>query len=359
MSITKIGQNLWQIKVSVRVPGKAEPAKAQERFCGTKKEAEYRQSDIVRQFKEGGSLAYSEDIRTFKDAIDLYVVKIRAEDRLSKHHKAKIDRICADFGHLPLESVVDHFEAWCKHRIHTPKPNGKKRAPSTLNRPVEIVRAVFNHLVALEKMPKNPITKIRFPKFKEKPRDRYLTREERLRLLNAIRKRRPQMLPLIQYMMLVPCRISELTAAKREQYNPFTNTIYIPDSKAKIPINKPVPEEMAEYFRSIPEECLWLFYWTDERGKYHPFRSIQNAWYDCLKIAGIKNLRVHDLRHISATDLYEAGNPERMIMDIAGWKTAMLSNYRHKDSLRSAQQIVFKRPAEPTAIVGECIGRVV
>jgi hypothetical protein len=28
-----------------------------------------------------------------------------------------------------------------------------------------------------------------------------------------------------------------------------------------------------------------------------------------------------------------------MIMDIAGWKTPMLSNYRHKDTLKSAQAI--------------------
>jgi len=52
------------------------------------------------------------------------------------------------------------------------------------------------------------------------------------------------------------------------------------------------------------------------------------------------NARIHDLRHISATDLYEAGIPERVIMDCAGWKTPMLSQYRHKDSLKSAKAIM-------------------
>jgi len=170
--------------------------------------------------------------------------------------------------------------------------------------------------------------------------------------LEAVQSRRPEMLPLIRFMLLVPCRISELTTAKREQYNPFTNTIYIPDSKAGIPINKPVPEEMTGYFRSIPPDCPWLFYWTDKSGKYHPFASIRRAWMDSLKLAGLSNFRVHDLRHISATDLYEIGNPERRIMDIAGWKTPMLSKYRHKDSLRSAQRIVFKYASEESNVGG-------
>jgi hypothetical protein len=55
----------------------------------------------------------------------------------------------------------------------------------------------------------------------------------------------------------------------------------------------------------------------------------------------------------TATDLYANGNPERVIMDIAGSKTPMLSTHRHKDSLKSAQIIKFssvpvKSDVEPT-----------
>jgi len=349
MSIRKIGTNLWQIKVSVRVPGKIEPLKKQERFRGTRTEAERRQVDVIERFREGGSLAYTPIISTFSEAVDLYLTKLAAEDRLSPGWKRKIESIIKQFGHLPLEAVSDHLAAWRRSRADA-LHRGKKPSASTLNRPVEIVRAVFNHLLALEYVPRNPITKIRFPKYREKPRDRYLTQEERMRLMNAIRIRRPEMMPLIQYMMLVPCRVGELLKARREQYNMFTNTIYIPDSKAKIPINKPVPDEMTEYFRSIPDDCPWLFYWKDWRGNYRPFLCIKRAWRESLKIAGFTNVRVHDLRHISATDLYEAGNPERMINDVAGWKTNMLSNYWHRDSLRSTQAMEFKRAAAPPVV---------
>jgi len=340
--IKREGQNIWLIKVSVRVPGRTNPIKKQELFYGTKTEAECRQAEIIRQLKDCGSLTYlPKNARTFGEAVDLYLAKIRAQGKLSTGYNCKVVRLRREFGHLPVNKMPEYFEAWMKHLTRTPMRSGKMPSPATINRPVEIVRAVYNHLVAMEEMERNPITALRFPKRKEKPRDRYLTAEERARLVQAVYRRRPQMLPLIQYMLLVPCRVSELTTAKREQYNPFTNTVYIPDSKADIPINKPVPEGMTEYFRSIPPDCPWLFYWTDAQGKYRRFAAIRNSWLDCLRIAGLSNFRIHDLRHIASTDLYEMGNPERNIMDIAGWKTPMLSKYRHKDSLRSAQRMVF------------------
>jgi integrase len=78
--------------------------------------------------------------------------------------------------------------------------------------------------------------------------------------------------------------------------------------------------------------------------------SIYSAWAFCLKQTNTPNFHVHDLRHIAASDLYEAGNAERMIMDVAGWKTPMLSTYRHKDSFRSAQAIQFQKPIKTESI---------
>jgi integrase len=127
---------------------------------------------------------------------------------------------------------------------------------------------------------------------------------------------------------------------RREAYNAFTNTIYVPESKAGIPIYKPVPEELKEYFQGVPAACPWLFYRQDKDG-FHPLGDFRKAWHSCLKAAKLQNVRVHDLRHVAASDLCAAGNSERAIMDIAGWKTPMLSTYWHKNSLRSAQTIKF------------------
>jgi integrase len=140
---------------------------------------------------------------------------------------------------------------------------------------------------------------------------------------------------------------SELTQLTRDAYNAFTNTVYIPDSKAGIPIHKPVPEEMKDYFlHGIPAGCPWLFWRQDKDGQYKPLGDFKKSFKTCVKAAGLVDVRVHDLRHVAASDLCAMGNSERAIMDIAGWKTPMLSTYWHKDSLRSAKTILFRGRCE-------------
>jgi len=342
MSVKKVGINKWRIVVSVRVKGKPYPVVRKETFTGTKTEAECRKADIVRELKSGGSLTqHNSSIRTFRDAVKIYAEKLRMEGKLSPSHERKIIRIEKDLGHIRVEAFAEYFESYRRHLINTPTVGGKKRRPATINRPTEIVRAVFNHLVALERVLKNPITKIRFPKIKEESRKRYLTQGERLALFNAIEQHRPHILPIIAFMIMVPCRVSELTTAKRLQYCHFDRTIFIPTSKADISIVKPIPPPLYGYFDSLPEGCGWLFYRVDEAGKYHPI-FLRKAWLFCLKIAGIADFRIHDLRHMAVTDMLKAGNLREFVALVAGWKsTDMINNYFDQDQRQAASGVTF------------------
>jgi len=344
MSIKKVGPSKWLVRVTMLDETKGYPVCKQETINGNQADAKAREVELLREQK-GRSLTTVKSINTFSDAIDLYVARLDRLNRISRSHRTLVEKIRKDFGDLPIRTVPDRFSEWLNYFVTTPgEKTGRMRSAASINRHVSVVKAIFSILTAQEFIEKNPITALRFPKYKEEARDRYLNDEERARLLSAVEEHKPYLLPIVMFMLFVPCRVSELTNAKREQYNRFTGTIYIPDSKAGIPIHKPVPEEMRDYFNSVPQDCPWLFYWIDEQSKYRQLLSIRKPWQSCLKKAGLNNLRVHDLRHISATDLYEAGNPEREIMDIAGWRTPMLSHYRHKNSLRSAQKIIFKRP---------------
>lgn len=339
MALTKIGPNKWRVTASVWDKNKGYPVSKQVTITGTRAEAAIVEGDILKELKARSlTSAYAS---TFGEAVDLYVNNLRLRGTLAKKHEMNIAHIRDELGHIRLEAFADQFDVWYKHLVSTPGRYGKPRAGATVNRYTAVVRAVFSRLVDLEIIDKNPITPIRYPKMKEKARDRYLSQEERLRLLSAIAEHRPYILPIVQFMMAVPCRVSELVSAKREQFNPFTRTIFIPDTKADIPVHKPVPDDMMDYFQNIPEGCPWLFY--EETGvrkvQYRPLTHLRYAWRYCLKKAGIEDVHVHDLRHISATDLYAAGIPERVIMDVAGWKSQMLSRYRHADSLKSAQSI--------------------
>jgi integrase len=281
------------------------------------------------------------------------VLTIYREKRntLSPSDISRCKQLTRELGNVPLNKFADAFDVYIRVLRNTPTIK-TKRLPSnaSVNRFVEIVMAAFNLCLALKVVKENPISKFRFPKLKEKPRDRYLSIEERQRLFNAIEKHAPYILPFVRYSLLVPTRKNELTHLTRDAYNSFTNTLYIPDSKAGIPIHKPVPEEMKDYFlNGIPPGCPWIF-WRQriKDKKYLPLGDFRKAFLKCVNKAGLVNVRIHDFRHVAATDLCMVGNSERAIMDIAGWKTPMLSTYWHKDSLRSAQTIRFYPKCENT-----------
>jgi integrase len=349
--IKKIGANLWQIKLSIRVAGKDYPVSKQERFTGTKLEAEARKSELIKAIRDTGS-AKSSLISTFGEALQIYAHKKGKE---SPPDLSRIAKLNADLGQVPIEDFTDKFERYLEVIRITHTCRGKLPSSATINRIIEIAKAVFNLLVALGYVEKNPITNQRFPKTKQKPRDRYLEPDERLRLLNAIQTHRPYLLPFIEFNLAVPCRKGELINLKREAYSAFTNTIYVPDSKTGEPIHKPVPDATRRYIQSIPAACPWLFYRQEKDGSFHPLGDFRRAWRYCLKKAGVMHATIHDLRHVAATDLYANGNSERMIMDIAGWKTTMLSTYRHKNSLRSAQDIRFSPPPSENASSGPLV----
>ncbi len=335
MALIKNGPNQWRISVSVRVPGKKYPVSKTETFTGSKFEAEARRAEIFNALKNGAPCSLKAPLIQFKHLLEKYHDK---KAPFSKSHEILYRIAYRELGEISLSFFPEQFEAYLKNLRDSVTVHGKKRKAASYNRIISVVKAAFRLAKELEIVDYDPITKARFQKQEEKPRDRYLTDEERLRLFNAIREQRPYILPIIEYSIAVPCRKMELVTAKREQYNAFTNTVYIPDSKADIPIHKPVPATMVDYFRSIPADCPYLFYRQDKKG-YHSLGDFKKAWKYCLKKAGLSNVHVHDLRHVAASDLYAAGVSERMIMDVAGWKTPMLSTYRHRDSLKSAQAI--------------------
>ena len=346
-----IEPGLYRVIVRIRANGKI--VEKREIVAGTKEQAKDRRQQIKREIRGDKSACSltSKGMSIFSDLLEIYKSK---KTGLSAAHLSKIAFVERKIGSFPIQGFADRFEGYLNFYRQSPitfeRSYGKvvlnkKPGPSAINRIVEIVRAAFNVCIELGYLNENPIAKARFPKLKEKPRDRYLTFNERQRLLNVVEQHAPHIYPLLRYALLVPSRISELLGLHRENFDMITNTLYIPDSKAGIPIYKPIPAEMLEYFRhGIPNGCPWLFYRQDESGEYRQLKTIQRTFRTCLRMAKIVDFKFHDTRHIAATDLYSAGNSERAIMDIAGWKTPMLSTYRHKDSLQSAMRIHFCKP---------------
>jgi integrase len=196
----------------------------------------------------------------------------------------------------------------------------------------------------------NPLRHIEI--LKVVPRDIYLSELDRQRLLNVIDREAPHLSAIVRFALAIPCRKAELVNLRRDDLDLLNSAIRVRHETAKGDNGswKPIPPGwMTEYFQRLPKETEYLFYRHDRQGKCKPLGNFRRSWTRCLRIAGIPDFHFHDTRHISASDLLNAGNAEQLVCQIAGWKSGnMIRQYYHKDGLRAVQNVVFSRAKPDT-----------
>lgn len=345
LNIRKRGPTEFYLDVRVRRPGGQD--RIRETFNGTRAEAEERYIHLRKQLKEAQALRCR--FETFGDLLRFYEEK---RGPFSYKDRSALGVLAQDLGETPLPAFLGRLEAYVAHlRKYPSKRTGRPYSNGSINRTVAMIRAAFNTAVANEMLDRNPITKARFPKLKEVPRDAALSPEVVRVLLTVMEGHAPHLLPITRFALAVPCRKSELVNMRREDLDLFNNAIRVRNGTTKndAGIWKPIPPDLLPYFRALPAACTFLFYRL-EGGKYHPIGDFKKAWKTCLSLAGIRDYHFHDTRAQAATDLIDNGTPERVVMQIAGWKTDMLGRrYYNRDGKKALGLAKFSpRVSTPT-----------
>lgn len=339
LNIKKIGPNRYFVDVRVRRPDDDGVDRRRETVEGDYQAAAARYLELRKEIKERQVLRCR--FETFADIMRWY-----ADERPPAPKDLSIIGILTgDLGEASLPAFPDRFAIWRKHVQRNPSAKtGRPLSNGTLNRYTAIVRAAFQ--LAVDQDPplleKNPITKAKFPRLDEVPRDTVLAPETERVLVTVIERRAPWILPIYRFARAVPCRRSELERMTRDDLDLVNNLIRVRNGTTKndMGVWKPIPPDQVAYFRALPPACPWLFFRV-EKGRYVRLGDFKKAWRGCLKAAGIEGVRFHDTRHMSATDLLNNGTPPRAVQDIAGWKTDMMRIYFHRDSAASAALAKF------------------
>lgn len=338
-NIVKEGPNKWLLDIRIKKDGRE--IRKRETFAGTKVQAEERFLELKKELRE--EPAWSDStirVLTFGDALTLY--KNRKLVIASKE-KGRFERLMKDLGGVPIRDLPEKLEKYLSLIRQFPSPTTKRvLANGSINKLLILIKAALNLAVRMECLEKNPITNARFPNLKNIPRDKVLTDGEIGRLMEAIRNETPYLEAIVRFALQVPCRRSELVNMRREDLDLIHNAIRVRNGTTKNDEGcwKPIPPDLVPYFRTLPEQCAFLFY-REEKGAYVPLGDFKKAWKTCLRLAGISDFRFHDTRHISATNLLDNGTPERVVMTVAGWKTNMLSTYYHRAGKRSLALVNF------------------
>lgn len=200
---------------------------------------------------------------------------------------------------------------------HAKRAEGYK--PATVNRFIILLRYAYNlarkwHIPGAEK---NPAAGI--PLFEENnKRERFLTAEEVQRLVACVRDSdNPQLQHIVPLLLLLGCRKRELLDAQWSHFDQERRSWRIPLSKNGKARHVPLSADVLAILAQVPrwEGCPYVV--PNPKTK-KPYVSIFHSWDTARKQAGLPEVRMHDLRHSTASFLVNSGRSLYEVQKILG-----------------------------------------
>ena len=226
---------------------------------------------------------------------------------------------------------------------HGLKAKGYK--PGTCNRSLVLIRYAFNLAIRWEipGVKANPSKDV--PMFDDHAgkHDRFLSQEETQRLFEAVQKSSNPMLQfIIPMLILTGARKREVLDCRWEDLDLDKRQWRIPTTKAGRPRYVPLSNGVITLLANIPhdERCPYVFANPKTR---KPYESVFNSWNTARQLAGLPEVRIHDLRHSFASFLVNAGRSLYEVQKILGHtqiKTTQRYAHLSQDTLLDAADAV-------------------
>jgi len=215
---------------------------------------------------------------------------------------------------------------------------GRKRSPSTVIRYLAALSHCYSVAMKdwgwVEDNPVRRITKRKEPS----GRTRFLSDDERARLLDACREsQNPYLYTIVVLALSTGMRRSEIMKLTWDRVDLSREVItLLPDDTKNrtaraVPLTGPALEELRKLAdaKVRPLNNL-VFPAPNAEGDEPKPIDIQSAWEAALERAGIENFRFHDLRHSAASYLAMSGATLAEIAEVLGHKTLqMVKRYSH------------------------------
>jgi serine/threonine protein kinase len=200
--------------------------------------------------------------------------------------------------------------------------------PATINRELGCLRHMFNMALKWKKAQVNPVREVKFLK-EPKEKDRILTEEEEVKLLEAVRTghKSKHLEGIILTALNTGMRKGEILSLKWPNVDFKNGVITVEKTKnddiRKIPMNQKLTE-ILEGVKKVSKSD----YVFSENGK--PYLDVKTGWWTVLEKAGIENFTFHGLRHTFGSRLGMAGVDIKTIAELMGHKDIkMTMRYSH------------------------------
>lgn len=268
---------------------------------------------------------------TMNDLCDEYVRRHGSRKRSGFEDQRKIDVVIKPrIGALRVKDV-SQLDVEALHR-------GMKDRPYEGNRVLALLSKMFSLAEKWGWREGNPAQGVE--KFAEEKRERFLSRDELVRLdsaLTAYAEERGDLTAqdaadAIRLLLLTGCRSGELLSATWSQFDLEKAMWTKPSSHTKtkkvhrVTLSAPAVALLNGLWQRREVPNRYVFPGTGDQHR----KSLKAAWSDIRIRAGIEDVRIHDLRHTSASLMLSAGVPLDIVGRVLGHTQAQTTlRYAH------------------------------
>jgi integrase len=213
------------------------------------------------------------------------------------------------------------------------------------NRVVAMLSKMFALAVHWGMRADNPVRGIE--RNREHARRRYMTSDELARIVEALAKFPDKdIADALRLLLLTGARRNEVLTMKWADVDLTTGTWAKPPASTKqnaphsVPLSAPARALLADRLGQSVDGVVYVF---PGNGSKKHIVNVWHAWQRICKATGVKNLRVHDLRHSYASQLASAGHSLSLIGALLGHtQPQTTARYAHlfDDPLRKATEQV-------------------
>ena len=239
----------------------------------------------------------NKDLTTIKDFCDVYLkhhaeVKKKQSSAIEDKRLMRL-QILPHFGKIRVQEltramIIKHHQSLS----HT---------PYMANRFLALFSTMMNLAEKWEYRPLNTNPCIHVDRYKEKPRETFLSMQELGRIGSAMRQLKDveskYILAAIKMLMLTGCRTGEILNLRWEQIDFQTQKMNLLDTKTGARSIHLSPASI-DILHSLPSSEGYVFKSSIQDKK---LTTLRHVWKKICRLAGINDVRVHDLRHTYAS----------------------------------------------------------
>lgn len=227
----------------------------------------------------------------------------------------------------------------------------------TASRTVGLLGGIFSFAFDCGMIETNPVRGIK--RFADKKGDRYLSQQELVALGKALRDSlldglNPQAIAILKLLIFTGARKGEIETLRWNEVDFDGGYLKLSDSKTgqkAIPLNAGALEVLAPIARVDGSP----FVFPAHRGKGH-YEGTPKVWRIVRSMAGIEDVRLHDLRHSFASIAVSGGASLPIIGALLGHTNSTTTQryaHLHDDPLKAASEAVGNRIAASLSENGE------